>query len=1139
MTLPELCIKRPVLTTMMVLLPVVLGLFAVMRMSVDQFPKIDIPVVTVTTTRLGTSVEEMETSVTKRIEEAINTIPGIDEMISNTREGISQVRISFVLEKDPAAAQQEVQSKINQVVGLLPTGTDAPIIDKLDLEAIPVVTIAVSGNRPLREVTDIADRQVKDVLTSLNGVGSVTMLGGTRRAIQVSIDTNKLQALNLSVEQVKQALASQNLEIPGGRVEQGSRELSLRTMGRVKTAAEFDDIIVSNINGQPIRIKDFGHADDSVEDIRTAAYLNGRPTVNLIVLKQSGDNTVDVITRVKSKLAELREGFKAQGKDDLQLEVIRDQSRFIEGSIHEIEKSLLLGGILVSMTILLFLRDWRTMVIASISIPVSIISTFAAMNFAGFTLNSITMLALVMAVGIVIDDAVVVHENIFRWMEEKGYSAWDAAREATKEIALAVLATTTSLVVIFLPIAFMSGMVGRFFKSFGLSMAFSIMISLLVSFTLTPMLCSRFLKLSKKAKAAIDRGEHNHHSGGIYGMIAEKPYLAILRVALRHRWAVTLAAVVCFVSLFPLPFGNMIAGTPAKGMPAEQSAGIEKRRADLAYLNWPGLVGLVGKDFLPQDDQSEFDINFTMPPGVTLDNTTRVLNEIEARLRALPQYKIETVLSNVGDTTGRETKGTGDVTKASMYVRIPDIADRKYTQFEVMEAARQILTKYPDIRSSVSSGNLIGGQVQYDIEMILTGPNTQNLNDYSDMILAEMRKIPGLVDVDTTLPQRKPELRLAVDRPKASEMGVNIREVASTLQTAVGGQIVSDFKDDDSGDQYDVWLRAQSPFRDSREAVENLVVWSTKAGMVKISGLANLSETRGPAQIDRFNLQRKITLVSNTARTLTQNQFLFFKWASKSQLPVSKAQEQIDGIFSKLKDDGKIAPGYNLDYTGRAKRLNESNSAFIAALAMSLIFMYMILAAQFESFLHPITILLAVPLTIPFAILSMILMDQSLNLYAILGVFLLFGIVKKNGILQVDYANQLRAKGMSARDAVLEANKIRLRPILMTTVMLVAGMVPLALSKGPGAGTRSSMANVIIGGQSLSLLLTLLVSPVAYTFFDDVARIFGFRRKDPNKPRGTPPTHPAHPAHVKPHRSELAIPAAPVPVHARAAVDPA
>lgn len=1125
MTLSDVCIKRPVFTTMLIMLPLVLGLIALARMGVDMFPKVDIPIVVITTTRLGTSVEEMESSVTKKIEKAVNTVSGIDELMSSTKEGISQLRIVFVLEKDPTAAQQEVQSKINQILSQLPTGTDTPIIDKVDLDAIPILTIAVSGQRPMREVTEIADKTVTDAISSIDGVGSVTMIGGNKRAMQVVVDTAKLEGYRISIDQVRAALVNQNLEIPGGRIDQTGREVTLRTMGRMRDATEFNNIIIANIGGQPLRIRDIGRAEDSIEEPRTAAILDGTPTVNLIVLKQSGENTVEVIDRVKRKLADLRLTLAAEGRTDVRLEVIRDQSRFIKDSIHEVEKHLFLGGVLVSLTILLFLRDWRTMVIASISIPISIIATFAAMNAAGFTFNNITLLALVMAVGIVIDDAVVVHENIFRWMEEKGYDAWQAAGAATREVALAVMATTFSLVVIFLPIAFMSGMVGRFFKSFGITMVFSILISLLVSFTLTPMLCSRFLKLSKKAREAAARGDHSHHSGGIYGWLAEKPYMLALRWSLRHRWAIMALSAFVMCSLVPWPVGNWIAGKVQPGMNAQQKAAAEARQAQYAWLNYPGLIGLVGTDFLPVDDQSEFDINFQMPPGYTLDRSLDALRAVETRLRALEKshgFRIVNVLSNVGDTTGREAKGTGDVTKASMYVRIPEIYDysgyeeakqrgglgfrwaqfrytffppraRPYSQFAVMEATRKILEDYPDLRASVSSGNLVGGQVQYDVELILSGPNIEKLNNVSDALIAEMRQVPGLVDVDTTLPQRKPEMRLSINRARASELGVSVRDIASALQTMVGGQIVSDFKDDAVGEQYDVWLRGEYHNRNTREAIENLMIWSSKAGMIKISSVATLAETRGPGQIDHFKLQRKITLVANTATYMKTNRYLFFKWTSRAQLPVSEAVGKVMEIFQRYQErpDGdplKITPNYALDFTGRAKRMAESNAAFLGAFVLSLVFMYMILAAQFEHFAHPIAILLAVPLTIPFAILSLVLLNQTLNLYAILGVFLLFGIVKKNGILQVDYSNQLRAKGLALREAVLEANKTRLRPILMTTVMLVAGMIPLALGQGPGAGNRASMAKVIIGGQALSLLLSLLVTPVSYTLFDDFGR---------------------------------------------------
>ncbi|HEV8605895.1 MAG TPA: efflux RND transporter permease subunit [Tepidisphaeraceae bacterium] len=1071
MTLPELCIKRPVFTTMLILLPVTLGLFSYLRMGVDLFPNVDLPIVTITTTRSGTSVEEMETGVTKLIEETVNTISGIDELRSTTKEGISLVNITFVLEKNRDVAQQEVQSKINTILSRLPTGTDVPIIDKFDVDASPVLTIAVSGKRPLREITEIADKQIKDSLSSLSGVGSVSLVGGRRRAINVTINARKLEAYNLSIEQVRTALANQNLELPGGRVDQNSRELILRTMGRVENAAQFNDIIVANVAGQPIRIRDLGAVDDSYEEPRSIGRLDGDNAVLLVVQKQSGTNTVEVIDTVKARLIQLGEGFLAEGRGDVRMEVIRDQSRFINASLHEVKKHLVLGAMLVALTILLFLRDWRTMVIASFSIPVSLISTFMVMKWLGFTLNNITMLAMVLAVGIVIDDAVVVHENIFRWMEEKGLDAWHAALGATKEISLAVMATTFSLVVIFLPIAFMSGRVGRFFFSFGITTAIAILMSMLVSFTLTPMLCSRFLRLSEKAR---HEGK-SHHSGGIYGSMVERPYLSALRWSMKNRWAVILAAFVVVFSTFPIP-----------------------------PLKYPGLFKMVGIDFLPKDDQSEFEIAITTPEGWTLERTDQTFREIEDKLKKT--RGVINVLAAIGDTTGRFTRGQGEVTRGSIYVRLIDLGERKFSQFDVMAEARKMLTDYPDLRTSVQIPAAISsGQVNAEVEFTLVGPDLAKLGQYSDQMIEKLRTVQGLTDVDTTLALRKPEMRVEINRDRASDLGASVQSIASTLGVLVGGQVVSDFRDNQIGELYDVWLRAAGADRDDPQVVANLTIPSTKAGLIRLGNIANIGEARGPSQIDRYARQRKISLVANLAG-----------------MPTNIAQETFQKTFAEL----KTGPQYALIASGRAKTQNESNLAFLMAFSFSLIFMYMILAAQFESFVHPITILLSVPVTIPFALLSLIFLGQSMTIYSILGIFLLFGIVKKNGILQVDYTNVLRHRAAENADevpaayrdngqhrgdgegarmsrwqrwvshldldrrtrlwAIIEANRTRLRPILMTTLMLIAGMVPIALGQGPGAASRASMAKVIVGGQALSLLLSLLVTPVGYSLFDDL-----------------------------------------------------
>ncbi|MGE3820358.1 MAG: efflux RND transporter permease subunit, partial [Isosphaeraceae bacterium] len=491
MNLSALCIRRPVFTTMLTALPIVLGLFSYQRLGVDLQPKLDLPYVFVTTTLRGTSVEEMETQITRPIEEAVNTIEGIEELRSKTAEGVSRVLIRFVLDKSPDVASQEVQNKVNAMVAQLPPGTTLPVIDKLDEDAAPVVTIAVSGRRDLRETTEIARRRVKEIIETVPGVGSVALVGQRRRTVQVTIDTDLLNQFELSIEDVRRALVTQNLELPGGRVDQGKRELVLRVLGRFDATERFNDLVIANRSGYPVRIRDVGRAEDSVEEPRSLARLDGVPGVTLIVRKQSGANTVEVVKGVKARLESIAKTLPA----DLRMEVVRDQSVFIERSIEEVQFHLLLAALLVSATILLFIRDWRTTLIATSAIPASIIATFACMLALGFTLNNITMLALVLAIGIVIDDAVVVHENIFRHMEEHHRPAMEAARVGTQEIALAVLATSLSLVVIFVPVAFMDGQVGRLFHSFGLTIAFAILVSLFVSFTLTPMLCSRFLKV--------------------------------------------------------------------------------------------------------------------------------------------------------------------------------------------------------------------------------------------------------------------------------------------------------------------------------------------------------------------------------------------------------------------------------------------------------------------------------------------------------------------------------------------------------------------------------------------------------------------------------------------------------------------
>jgi hydrophobic/amphiphilic exporter-1 (mainly G- bacteria), HAE1 family len=1016
MGLVDVCIRRPVATTMFIAFLVVLGLISYRRLPVDLFPNVDFPIVTVTTALTGASVEEMESSVTKPIEEAVNTIEGIDELRSETHEGISRVIVFFVLERDGQVAAQDVRDRVAAILSRLPPGTDAPIIEKFDVESTPILGIAVSGDRDLREVTEIARKEIKEDVETLRGVGSVTLVGGRERAINVILDTDRLTAYGLSIEQVKAALRAENVEVPGGHVAQGQRELVLRTMGRIERVEDFERLIVASVQGRPLTLGDLGRVEDGVVEPRNLARLDGRPAVTLLLRKQTGTNTVQVIEKVKQRLKEIAPALPP----DVRVEVIRDHSRFIQASINEVRFHLILAGILVSLTVMLFIANLRATLIAAIAIPTSIVSTFTVLGWLGFTLNNITMLALVLSTGIVIDDAVVVLENIFRHMEERGESAMTAASEATRQISLAVLATTFSLVVIFLPVAFMEGQVGRFFNSYGVTVAVSILVSLLVSFTLTPMLCSRFLRLGSA-------GHGRTRERGLYAAV-DRGYGAILRWSLAHRWAVVAVSLLVVASTVP-------------------------------------LFAALGKDFIPQDDQSEFEVVVQTPEGYSLQRTDETFRAIEARLAELPH--VTHLLATIGDVSGRLRAGEGPVTQGSVYVRLSELGQREVSQETIMRRARAALSTFPDLRLSVQNVNLFvgGGHRFADVEFDLSGPSIARLEEYSGAILQGMRATPGLVDVDTTLSVRQPELRVAISREKASNFGIQVRDVAGTLRTLVGGEPVSTFREEQ--EQYDVWLRADLLDRDDPNAIGDLPIATPGGKLVRLSNLANLAEERGPSQIDHTNRRRKVTLVANL-----------------EGLPLNEAIERIGAVVDRL----DLPPGYATEFSGRAKALGETGKNFLIAFVLSFLFMYMILAAQFESFVHPVTILLALPLSIPFALLSLLLLGESLNVYSVFGLFMLFGIVKKNGILQVDYTNTLRARGMARDEAILEANHVRLRPILMTTVMLVAGMIPIALGQGPGSASRAAMAKVIIGGQSLCLLLTLLVTPVAYSLFDDLAR---------------------------------------------------
>jgi len=1044
MTISDVCINRPVFTWVLMAIPVVLGLVSYNELGVDLFPDVDFPVCAVTTVLPGASVEEMESTVTKPIEDIINTVSGIDELRSITQEGVSIVTVQFLLSKDGDVGTQEVRDKINMILADLPEGTDPPIVNKFDTGSMPVMTIAVSGRRDFREVTEIARRQIKERLETVAGVGAISLVGGRTRAMNVVVDTDRLAGFNLSVDDVRQALVRQNIEIPGGRVDQGPRELVLRTLGRLQTEREFNDLIIANRGGYPIRVRDIGRAVDSNEEPRSLARLDGDGAVSLVVQKQSGVNTVQLVHDVKTRLDELKAGLPP----DISTEIIRDQSRFIEKSIEEVKFHLLLAAVLVSVTILLFIRDWRTTVIATLAIPTSIVPTFMFMRYMGFTLNNITMLGLILAIGIVIDDAVVVHENIFRHMEEDGLDAMTASRKGTREIALAVMATSLSLIVIFLPIAFMGGIVGRFFSSFGLTVAFAVAMSLFVSFTLTPMLCSRFLKLEP------GEGGHAASKSGLIYRIIDGAYGISLRGALRFKFLVVLATIGVIFSTVPI--GKMM-----------------------------------GMSLIPRDDQSEYEITVTTPEGYSLDRSSKLLAELESRVWKLKGT--EHVFTTIGQTEGgTSVKGEGDVTRATIYVRMTELGDRDYSQFDVQQLAREFLLDYPDLRASVNDVSAFqGGRRPQTFQINLAGPDLEQLSKYADELIAGLKRVGGLVDLDTTLSLRKPEVQVRIDREAASDLGVPVNTIADSLRVLVGGLPVTKFRDGE--EQYDVWLRAEADRRATIQDLYQLTLPSPDAGLVKLASLARLVDERGPTEIERLGRERIVTVLGNP-----------------EGIALGEAVKRAETIIKEM----NLPPQYSYVLTGQAKTLGETGYYFAIAFTLSIMFMYMILAAQFESWTQPVAILMALPVTVPFGMLSLVLFNTPMDLYAMFGLFMLVGIVKKNGILQVDATNQLRAKGMPRTQAIIDANHTRLRPILMTTVMLVAAMVPIALGRGPGAGARASMAKVIIGGQMLSLLLALLVTPVFYALLDqmvNLSRRLGIRFSV-EQPQRSQPTEERSPA---------------------------
>lgn len=1003
-------------------------------MGVDMYPDVDFPYVTVQTTLQGSSPEEIETSITKEVEEAVNVISGIDTMTSQTMEGASFVMIKFDLEKDPDVAAQEVRDNVNKIEKDLPDGIDSPVISKLDIGASAILNVVVTGDMDIIELTELAKKQVKENIENVSGIGSVDIVGGREREIHVVVNPLKLASLGISVGAVKSAITEQNIEIPGGRVENVANDFNLRVLGRIDSVKSFDDIVIATVNGVPIKISDIGRVEDDGEYERAATFINGKRSVSLNIKKQSGTNTLAVIGAIKERL----ERIKPLLPKGVEIYTISDTSGYIEDSFFAVMEHLVVGALLAAIVVFMFMGDLRSTIISAMAIPTSIIGTFFLMYLSDFTLNNMTLLGLTVAVGIVIDDAIIMLENIHRHMEEYGKTAMQAAIDGAKEISFAVVATTASLVVIFVPLAFMSGIVGRFVKSYGLTVAYAISISGLIALTLTPMLCSKFLKTERK-KSRADKMVDSVNNA------INKVYMTCLKFAMAHKFLMVVFSLLLAVSpIFIL------------------------------------ASGLIGVDFIPEDDSGKYQINLKAPDGTSYQQMSVFMRQVEKELKQMPH--IDKLFTGVG-VSADSIINTGSSTNRGYFIlELEDLKKRGkgYSLFEYIDATRNILAKYDTVKSQVFIISGSPGEGSTKVEYVISGPDMNELLAYANAVYDKVKEVPGIIDLDLDFDFAKPEYRVSIDRDKAHDLGVKISDIASTLRTLVGGEEdISKYKE--GNELYEIRVRADEDYRNNKEVISALMIPAVQNGrdtLVRLDSLATIEQGFGPSQINRMNRQRKITVQANTS----------------GKMDLNRAINIIDSAFKELNPPAN----YTSALDGQSSEMGKMLSSFAMAFALAILFIYMILASQFESYVHPFVVLTAIPLTIPFALLSLMVTGETLNIFSLLGIFMLMGIVSKNAILQVDYTNTMRHAGYDKYNAIMEANKVRLRPILMTTVTIIAGMIPTALGTGAGSGLRRSLAIVIIGGQTLALLITLLMAPVAYSLFDDfggwVKRVI-FRQK--------------------------------------------
>ncbi len=1007
MLISNISIKKPVFTTMVLGAMVVFGIVSYLRLGIDLFPKVDFPFITVLAKLPGADPETMEMRVTDPIEEAVSTISGLKSLRSTSADSFSQLLIEFELDKNGDVAFQEVQAKINTVRQQLPTDLEEPVIEKFDIDAAPILTVVVSADLPVRELSRVADKIIKERLQRIRNVGSARLIGNRDRKIWLWLDAERMKTHGLTVQEVRAALQREHVEIPGGRVETGALELAARTKAEFQSAAEMDELIILERDGRVIRLKDVGLAEDGLEEERSYAQLEGRPCIALDVRRQSGSNTVQVARDVKAEIERLRTELAPRG---VRLEIAKDTSVYIENSVKEVEHHLVIGGIMAVITVMLFLLNFRSTFISALVLPASVVSTFILLYAMGFTLNMMTLLALTLAIGLLIDDAIVVQENIMRHVEE-GKSPRDAAGFATSEIGLAVLATTLSIVAVFLPVALTKGIVGRFFWPFGLTVAFAVLVSMFVSFTLNPMLSARLLK------------RHEGHQNALFRALEalfkwlERVYGGMLGWSLQHRGKILLIAVAATGSIF-------------------------------------FLARFAKQEFTPVEDNDQFNVMIRGPQGASLAQTRELVEGLLPRLRQIPEVAY-TYYAIGADEMQK-------VNEAAIYCKLTAKKSRHRSQTMLMNEARRVTADVRGAQVSVQQVSEIsgGGMKWAELQFEVRGPDIAVLESLVGRVMAKMKAAGGFADMQSSYEADKPGVDVTVDRARAADLGISALDIADTVRAAIGGVNVGKFKA--GGDRYDIGVRFLEKDRQRPDQLGGLWVPSARGGKVELRSVAQVVDSKTAVEISRYNRQRNITVLANLG--------------PGSVLGPAMAQVEKFGAESAL------PPGYTTGWAGQGNDMAESFRYLIETMILSVIVIYMVLAAQFESFVHPFSIMLSLPLAMVGGLGAILLFNMPVSIFVMIAFIFLLGLVTKNAILLIDYTNTLRERdGLPMMEALRRAGPVRLRPILMTTMAVITGMLPTALGTGAGAESRQPMAVAVIGGLITSTLLTLLVVPAVYS----------------------------------------------------------